>query len=72
MSVKSECIVNARIVNLRTIRKRKAREADPMAADRNAVEHGRTKAERRLTEAENARVSEIFKGKRLDAPDNDD
>ena len=52
--------MNARIVNLRSVRKRKEREARRAEADANAVEHGRSKAERQLTgrlnEIEDARL----------------
>ena len=45
--------MTARIINLRTHRKRKDRQAAKARADQNAVDHGRTKAERRLTDARN-------------------
>ena len=47
--------MNARIVNLRAARKRKDREARRKQADENALEHGRSKAERKLT----GRLTEI-------------
>jgi len=46
--------VNARIVNLRTRRKQKARETTKAEAGRRAAAHGRTRAERHLTDALNA------------------
>ena len=59
--------MNARIVNLRAARKRKEREARRKAADENAVEHGRSKAERKLT----GRLAEIEQA-RLDGHKRDD
>ena len=64
--------MNARIVNLRTARKRKVREAAKAAADRNALEHGRSKAERQATEAENTRVARLHDGHRREDGDEPD
>ena len=64
--------MNARIVNLRTARKRKAREAARKAADQNAVIHGRTKAERRQTEAESERIARLHEGHRREDGDDRD
>ena len=61
--------MNARIVNLRTARKRRAREAAKAGADRRAVEHGRTKAEREATDAENARIARLHAGHRREDSD---
>ena len=43
--------MNDRVVNLRQARKRMMREQERRKADANAVEHGRSKAERRFTDA---------------------
>ena len=61
--------MNARIVNLRTMRKRKARAAAKKTADQNAVEHGRSKAERDATRAETERVTRLHDGHRREDPD---
>lgn len=42
----------AEIVNLKRVRKRKARKAAETEAASNRLVHGRTKAERNLTQAE--------------------
>lgn len=61
--------MNARIVNLRTARKRKARAEAKAEADRNAVQHGRTRAERDATDAENTRVARLHDAHRRERPD---
>ncbi|MCH7796116.1 MAG: DUF4169 family protein [Proteobacteria bacterium] len=56
----------AEIVNLRRARKGKARvEKDARAAD-NRVRFGRTKAEKRQSEAERRRVEQMLDGKKID------
>ena len=65
--------MTARIVNLRQFRKRKAREARRKEADANAVEHGRTGAERELTGKLADLDTRRLDGHRRDDPgDNDD
>ncbi|EKV30566.1 hypothetical protein C882_4525 [Caenispirillum salinarum AK4] len=55
----------AEIINLRHARKQRARaEKEQQAAD-NRRKHGRTKAERRATDAERARADRDLSGKRL-------
>ncbi|WP_404381503.1 DUF4169 family protein [Caenispirillum salinarum] len=55
----------AEIINLRQARKQRARvEKEQQAAD-NRRKHGRTKAERRATDAERARADRDLTGKRL-------
>ena len=61
--------MNARIVNLRTARKRKARAASKAEADRRATEHGRTKAERQATDAENSRIARLHEAHRRERRD---
>ncbi len=56
----------AEIVNLRRARKGKARaEKEALAAD-NRVRFGRTKAEKRQSEAERRRVEQKLDGKKID------
>ena len=56
----------AEIVNLRRARKGKARaEKDAWAAD-NRVRFGRTKAEKRESEAESRQVEKKLDGKKID------
>jgi hypothetical protein len=56
----------AEIVNLRRARKSRARvEKDAQAAD-NRTQFGRTKAEKRVTEAERAQTKTALDGKKLD------
>jgi len=43
-------------VNLRLFRKRKARDEKEQAAQTNRILHGRTRAEKDLTEARNAKA----------------
>lgn len=58
--------MTARVVNLRQFRKRKARDADRADADANAVEHGRSKAERNLTRALKHQQDQRHEGQKLD------
>ncbi len=51
--------MNARIINLRATRKRRAREQAKSVADQRAVDFGRTKAERKATETETARIRRL-------------
>ncbi|HEV7338585.1 MAG TPA: DUF4169 family protein [Bosea sp. (in: a-proteobacteria)] len=57
----------AEIVNLRRARKAKARSEAEAQAAQNRIEFGRTKAERKLTEAEKALQAARLEGHRLDA-----
>lgn len=52
----------AEIINLRQVRKARSRAADKAQADANRAQHGRTKSERRSTEAEIARRDRIVDG----------
>lgn len=57
------------VVNLRQARKRKARAEKDAQAQRNRAEFGRTKAEKAVTSAEQARRERDLDGKHLpDAP----
>ena len=58
--------MNARIVNLRTARKQKARVSKGEKADRNAVEHGRSRAERKLTDRLNKIEQDRLDGHKRD------
>jgi hypothetical protein len=61
--------MSADIVNLRTARKAKTRaERDKAAAD-NRVAFGRTKAEKKATEAERRRAVEALEAHRRDDPE---
>jgi hypothetical protein len=55
----------AEIVNLRQVRKAKKRADDAAAADANRARHGASKAERRLTQDEAARLARTLDGARL-------
>jgi len=57
----------AEIVNLRRARKAKARSEAETQAAQNRIEFGRTKAERKLTEAEKALQAARLEGHRLGA-----
>jgi hypothetical protein len=61
----------AEIVNLRRARKAKARSEAEAQAAQNRVEFGRTKAERKLTEAEKALQAARLEGHRLDGAKDD-
>ena len=54
----------ADIINLRQVRKQKARQDKEATAQANRVRHGRTKAERRVAEDEEARKTRDLDGKR--------
>ena len=56
-------------VNLNRARKARAREEARRKADANAVRHGRTRAERKATEAEAAREARRLEGHRTDDGD---
>lgn len=58
--------MNAKIVNLRTERKRRERSARSDQAAENRVRHGRTKAERRLDDAQRAAADRSHDGHRLE------
>jgi hypothetical protein len=55
----------AEIVNLRRARKDKARVAKDARAAENRTRFGRTKAEKRATEAERGRTETALDGKKL-------
>jgi len=50
------------IVNLNRFRKRKAKDAEARVADTNRVKFGRTKAEKKLSEAEKALADKSLDG----------
>ncbi len=56
----------AEIVNLRRVRKDKARAAKDARAAENRSRFGRTKAEKRATEAEGGRAETTLDGKKLE------
>ncbi len=60
------------IVNLRRVRKAKARDAAAANADQNRVQFGRTKAERKLTTAQDQLVSKVHEAHRLERPASSD
>lgn len=60
----------AEIVNLRRARKQRERQAAEKQAEQNRISFGRTKAERRLTDAERERGARELDGHRL--PDGDE
>ena len=60
----------AEIINLRQVRKQKARAEAEKTAEQNRISFGRTKAERKLTEAEKTLAERRLEGHRLsDDPD---
>lgn len=59
----------AEIVNLRMARKARARNEDKARADANRAQHGRTKAERKATQAEIARIDRTVEGARREERD---
>mgnify|MGYP000070412094 CR=1 FL=1 len=61
--------MSARIVNLNRVRKDKARAEKRAEADANAVKFGRTKSERRKSEAEARKADRHLDGHRRDKPD---
>ncbi|WP_293807421.1 DUF4169 family protein [uncultured Bosea sp.] len=56
----------AEIVNLRQVRKQKARAQAEKTAAQNRIAFGRTKAERKLTEAERDKAARHVDGHKLD------
>ena len=56
----------AEIVNLRQFRKQKARAEAGKTAEQNRIEFGRTKAERKLTQAERDKAARHIEGHKLD------
>ena len=59
----------AEIVNLRQVRKQKARAQAEKTAAQNRIAFGRTKAERKLTEAERDKAARHIDGHKLDRDD---
>lgn len=54
------------VVNLNKFRKTKARADKKAQADENAVKFGRTKAEKSLDRAQNAKAQQVLDGKKRD------
>ena len=61
--------MSGNVVNLRLFRKRKDRAAREVEASENRTLHGRTKAERRLTDAERSAAERAHDGRRLEPED---
>lgn len=61
----------ADVVNLRQFRKTKARTEREAAADQNRITHGRTKAEKSLTRAQNDKATRLHEQGRLEKPEQD-
>ena len=55
-----------KVINLRSARKARARDAARVAADANAAQHGRSKAEKRLSKAEAERTEARLDGHKRD------
>lgn len=55
----------AEIINLKRARKQKARQEAEAQAEQNRISFGRSKAERRLSEAERDKASRLLDGHRL-------
>lgn len=63
--------MSADVVNLRQFRKIKARSEKERQAEQNRLSFGRTKAEKNLTDALNARAEKTLDQGRLDRSDDD-
>ena len=63
--------MTGRVINLRTRRKQKARADKRREADAKAREHGRGRAERALTEAQNRIEVTRLDGHKLESTDDD-
>jgi hypothetical protein len=61
----------ADVVNLRQFRKAKARSERESLAEQNRISHGRTKAEKSLTLAQNEKATRLHDQGRLEKPDQD-
>lgn len=61
----------AEIINLRQARKQKARAEAEKTAAQNRIAFGRTKAERKLTEAERDKAARYVDGHKLDRRDDE-
>jgi hypothetical protein len=61
----------ADVVNLRQFRKAKARSERESEAEQNRIVHGRTKAEKSLTQAKNDLAKRQHDQGRLEKPDSD-
>lgn len=61
----------AEIINLRQARKQKARAEAEKTAAQNRIAFGRTKAERKLTEAERDKAARHVDGHKLDRRDDE-
>jgi hypothetical protein len=59
------------VVNLRQFRKTKARAEKDKQADQNRISHGRSKAEKNLTDALNDKAEKILDQGKLDKSHND-
>ncbi|MGC4023849.1 MAG: DUF4169 family protein [Mesorhizobium sp.] len=59
----------AEIVNLRMVRKRKQRADAQSVAEANRLLHGRSKTEKRVSDAEREAAIRHLDGHRRDAPD---
>lgn len=58
--------MSAEIINLRQARKTKARTAKEKQADQNRLSHGRSKAEKNLTGALNAKAEKDLDQRRIE------
>lgn len=61
----------ADVVNLRQFRKTKARAEREAVAEQNRISHGRTKAEKSLTKAQNDKAVRQHEQGRLEKPERD-
>lgn len=61
----------ADVVNLRQFRKTKARSEREAVAEQNRITHGRTKAEKSLTQAQNDKAARQHEQGRLEKPERD-
>lgn len=64
--------MTAEIVNLRRARKQRARQDAEKTAEQNRISFGRSKAERKLTEAERDKAARTLEGHRLPGSDDEE
>lgn len=63
--------MSADVVNLRQFRKAKTRTQKEKQAEQNRLTFGRSKAERNLTDARNAKAEKTLDQSRLDRPEDE-
>lgn len=59
----------ADIINLRLARKARDRDADQAKSEANRAKHGRTRSEKLMAQADNARAARVLEGARREPAD---